>query len=102
MRVATPGNFEKVYPKHFRDQFWESVGRSLKDVFGTNPHIADIYRKRIEGLSEEQQMMAYHQEPIKVAADLIGIEEISEHQQEKYREMTGSHLAERHAVPDIR
>lgn len=88
--VVTERNFERVYPKTVRDRFWRGVTRSLTEVFKRPTASATRYRKKIELLPVRQQVFVFHEEPLKVAADLAGVTEITEDQQRQYRELIAS------------
>ena len=89
MNVVTEQNFDQVYSRDVRDAYWELVARSLEQVFGRNRTLADPYRQEIDRAPASEQILAYHQEPIEVAADLAGIAEITSDQQQIYREIAG-------------
>ena len=89
MNVVTERNFDQVYSRDIRDAYWELVARSLEQVFGPKPHLGRHYRKEIDSAPPSEQILAYHQEPIEVAADLAGIAEITADQQQIYRAGTG-------------
>jgi hypothetical protein len=69
-------------------------------VFGQSHALADTYRKEIDSAPPSEQILAYHQEPIEVAADLAGIAEITPDQQQIYREIAGGTEPSRAGWPD--
>jgi hypothetical protein len=100
MNVVTEQNFDQLYSRDVRDAYWELVARSLEQVFGRNRTLADPYRKEIDHAPPSEQSLAYHQEPIEVAADLAGIAEITPDQQQIYREIAGDTAPSRTGWPD--
>lgn len=60
-----------VYPR--KDEFWQVVGRALEHVFHGNPADAHQLRQEIDSLSDEEQLLFYHAEPLDVAADLADV-----------------------------
>ncbi len=88
--VVTERNFDRVFPPEKRRKFWERVERALDEVFQTPTGAAQTYRKAVEKAPIEEQLLVYHDEPLKVAADLIGEHSISEDQLKKYRELIES------------
>lgn len=98
--VVTERNFEQVYPKAVRDRFWHCVKRGLSDVFNSPTAPADRYRQKIESAPVQKRLFVYHEEPLKIAADLAGVAEISEEQQRLYRELVGSDEPAIPGLPD--
>ena len=98
--VATTRNFGDVYPVWVRDRYWSNVKRAMTDIFRTSHHAADRYQRSIEGAPVDEQMLAYHQEPLSVAADLAGIPEITEEHIRQYRQLIGSDEPAQLGLPD--
>ena len=91
--VVTEQNFARVYPEEIRRQYWDLVERSMTEVFGTSPQCAaqrvGDYRELINVAPPAEQILVYHQEPINVAADLAGVETISEEHKIRYMKIYG-------------
>jgi hypothetical protein len=102
--VVTEDNFETMYPGRARDAFWDRVTRTLKGVFHVTDadakHFVDGYRTSLErdGTTREQ-MFAYHEHPISVAANLAGIDEVTDDQQKLYRDLFGSDEPSQRGLP---
>ena len=77
MNVVTERNFDQVYSRDVRDTYWEQVALSLERVLGQNRALVDTYRLEIERAPTSEQILVYDQEPIEVAADLVGVTEIT-------------------------
>jgi hypothetical protein len=60
-----------VYPR--RDEYWRVVERTLDNVFNGNPTNARRLRQEIDTLSDDEQLIFYHAEPLDVAADLADV-----------------------------
>lgn len=93
--LATEKNFNKVYPQRAQARFWKRVKRTLSDVFATSPDVAEAYRHRVEAASVAERMLVYHEEPLKIAADLAGVKDISDEQLRIYRELAESDASSR-------
>jgi hypothetical protein len=100
MNVVTERNFDQVYSQDVRDAYWEQVARSLERVFGQNRTLADTYRQEIERAPLSEQILVYHQEPLEVAADLAGVDEITPDQQQIYIDIAGDTEPPRVGWPD--
>jgi hypothetical protein len=57
-----------VYPR--KNEFWQVVERTLERVFQRDPADARQLRQEIDNLSDEEQLIFYHAEPLDIAADL--------------------------------
>jgi hypothetical protein len=88
--VVTERNFNEVFPPEQRQRFWDRVKRSLDEVFETSSVTADLYRQEVEDAPVGEQILVYHDEPLKVAADLARVQTVSGAQLEKYRELVQS------------
>jgi hypothetical protein len=60
-----------VYPR--KDEYWRVVERTLDNVFNGNPADARRLRQEIDTLSDDEQLIFYHAEPLDVAADLADV-----------------------------
>jgi hypothetical protein len=98
--VVTERNFNKVFPAEQRQRFWTRVERSLDEIFGVPRAAADKYRQEIEKAPVAEQLLVYHDEPLKVAADLAGIKKVTERQQKRYRELVESTEPSVAGLPD--
>jgi hypothetical protein len=56
-----------------KDEYWRVVERTLENVFSGNPTDAHRLRQGIDTLSDEEQLLFYHAEPLDVAADLADV-----------------------------
>jgi hypothetical protein len=102
--VVTEANFEDMYPSELRQQFWDRVSRTLKEVFSVNETDASYFVKRyrtsLEGSEQKLgHIIAYHEHPLSVAANLAGVDEVSDSQQEKYLEVFGSDEPTQRGLP---
>lgn len=60
-------------PKEFRDQYWSTVVRTLKEVFDVgSTEDLDRLREKVDEAPAATQTAFYHAEPFDVAADLAG------------------------------
>jgi hypothetical protein len=98
--VVTERNFDRVYPPEQRRRFWNRVERSLDEIFHTSATAADKYRREVETAPVPDQLLVYHEEPLKVAADLAGIGTVSEGQLRQYRELVESTEPSASGLPD--
>lgn len=101
MNVVTERNFDEVYPRKVRDIFWEKVERTLVEIFGKARELAASHRADIETAPQPEQILVYHQEPIELAADLAGVDEITEQQQWKYIEICEETEPPHFGWPDV-
>jgi hypothetical protein len=102
--VVTEANFKDIYPEPLRQQFWERVSRTLKEVFSVTDVDAAYFVKRYRTSLEVSDqalghIMAYHEHPLSVAANLAGVDEVSETQQAKYHEVFGSEEPAHRGLP---
>src|SRR5687768_6055333 len=88
--VVTERNFNRVFPRAQRQRFWTRVKRSLDEIFGVPRAAADKYRQEVEKAPVAEQLLVYHDEPLKVAADLAGIKKVTNRQLRKYRVLVES------------
>ncbi len=100
MNVVTERNFAEVYPREIRDVYWDKVRRSLKEIFGKSPALADALRRDVETAPQAEQILLYHQEPIILAADLAGAGMITPEQQRQYIEICEDTEPSRQGWPD--
>ena len=98
--VVTERNFDKVFSREKRQRFWDRVKRSLDEVSHSPPAAADRYRKEVEAAPVREQLLVYHDEPLKVAAELAGIKRVSERHLKKYRELVESTEPSVAGLPD--
>ncbi|RKU08161.1 hypothetical protein C6503_23555 [Candidatus Poribacteria bacterium] len=59
-------------PRSYVEQYWQLVRKSLKNIFSKSPNEADALQQTIENLPTAQQDFFYNEEPLNVAADLVG------------------------------
>jgi hypothetical protein len=98
--VVTERNFDRVFPASKRERFWERVERAMDEVFAAPAGPAKTYRRAVESAPVEEQLLVYHDEPLKIAADLAGVPTISEDHLEKYRQLIGANEPSAPALPD--
>ena len=72
-----------VYPD--AEKYWELVKKTLDEVFQKDTGSADDLRRDVWTSPPDEQWQFYHAEPLDVAADLAGIEEITEEDVQDYR-----------------
>ena len=86
MTTVNERNFDSLVTSDMRREFWRRVKRALREIFGASPDLADVYRKKVEKAPVREQMLAYHGEPLHIAADLAG-RDISDDDIDVYRTM---------------
>ena len=59
-------------PRRYVEQYWQLVRTSLENIFSKSPNEADTLQHIIENLPTAQQDFFYNEEPLNVAADLVG------------------------------
>ena len=84
MTVVTESNFPKALPLSARKEYWHRVEWTLVEVFGLSATAAREYQRRINNSPVAEQVLAYHHDPLLVAADLAGIESLSQTQIDSY------------------
>lgn len=94
--VVTPENFDRLFPAAMRVQHWALVQYALIEVFDVSEKDAvgavEGYQESLAGARESEQIAAYHEHPLSVAATLAGVDEVTEHHQRDYRERVAHHV----------
>ena len=78
-------NFDELFPRPVRDEFWRRVKYSLARHFEAKEVMADKYRRAIEGATIDEQLLVYHKSPLGIAADLAG-RDVTDDELRKYYE----------------
>jgi hypothetical protein len=84
MNVVTEKNFAEALPLSARREFWRRVEWALAEVFNVPASAAREYQRRVSDSSIAEQILAYHHDPLLIAADLAGIESLNGSQIQKY------------------
>lgn len=66
--------------------YWQRVETAL-EIVGVSPDLASEIRRDVNNLSERQQELFYHAEPLDIARDISGITQLSSEQLERYLEL---------------
>ena len=66
--------------------YWQRVETAL-EIIGVRPDLALELRRDVNNLSERQQELFYHAEPLDIARDISGITQLSSEQLERYLEL---------------
>ncbi len=53
-------------------RYWTTVRETLCRVFDADPDLAEQYRRRLLDAPAEERLLIYHNEPLDIAADLVG------------------------------
>jgi hypothetical protein len=72
MAYVNERNFDAMITPAMRQEFWGRVKRSLHEIYGASPDLVDGYRDDVESSPPLGQMLAFHDEPVQIAADLAG------------------------------
>lgn len=90
--IVNENNFDAVYPQHVREKFWRQVEQTMERVFEKSSEPLAGFREATEEAPIGERILVFHDEPLKIAADLLEIEEetISDHQLQRYRELIGA------------
>jgi hypothetical protein len=72
MTVVTERNFSDIVTPRMRQEYWHRVKRALVDVFGESADHVEAYQRQLEHATVLGQMLAFHDDPLQVAADLAG------------------------------
>jgi hypothetical protein len=70
----------------WKDRFWALVGIASEQILGDDADLVKNYRDRLQRASPMERMLALHDEPIDIAADLSG-RPVTERQLTQYDEM---------------
>lgn len=73
-------------PRGMEDRFWALVGIASEQILGDDADLVKNYRDRLQRASPMERMLALHDEPIDIAADLSG-RPVTERQLTQYDEM---------------
>ena len=79
-------NGASIYYEH-AEEYWALVRESLQRIFQRDPDLADVLRRDIVNLSDEEQLFFYHASPFDIAAELAGIKAPTEQQLEEFRRL---------------
>ena len=79
-------NFDDLFPRSVRDEFWRRVKFSLARHFEAKDALADAYRQSIENVTIEEQLLVYHRSPLGIAADLAKRDVTDEQLREYYKQ----------------
>jgi hypothetical protein len=90
MSVLDPNRPSDAYQKSLEDRYWKMVKDTLRYVFKIEPprwelgkprelDLADKYRTVMSEAPFAEQILAYHLDPLDVAADLAGVEITDDH-----------------------
>ena len=85
MPAVNAQNFEAVLTPDMRDEFWRRVKFSLRHFFGETEDLADRYRDMVEAYPIGQQLLVYHDDPLKIAAELAGADATWQQHADDYR-----------------
>ena len=66
--------------------YWQRVETAL-EIVGVRPDLARELRRDVNDLSERQQELFYHAEPLDIARDISGITQLSSEELEQYLEL---------------
>jgi hypothetical protein len=87
MTMIDPSNISDAFQKAIEDRYWKMVKDTLQHVFEIKPEpekldFADQYRALLSSEAPiGERILAYHADPIYVAADLAGFTVTEEHLQ---------------------
>jgi hypothetical protein len=89
--VVTQENFNRALTGDDREQFWSRVQRTLQDVFDVGHADAaaalERYRRALDEAPIGEQMLAYHDDPLNIAAELAGCPTIDPVHERRYRDL---------------
>ena len=75
--IITDENFQQLFSPQRQKEFWALVERVQRDVFDVDRELAKHktaeYRRTVDASRPGGRMLAYHDDPLNVAADLAGI-----------------------------
>jgi hypothetical protein len=87
--VVTQENFNRTLIGDDRERFWSRVQRTLVDVFHVDrtagAEALERYRRALGHAPISEQMLAYHDDPLSIAAELAGITTIGPEHERRYR-----------------
>jgi hypothetical protein len=99
MNVVTERNFDQVYSQDVRDAYWEQVALARAGV-RPKSHLGRHLPAGDRACPPSERILVYHQEPLVVAVDLAGVDEITPDQQQIYIEIAGDTEPPRVGWPD--
>jgi hypothetical protein len=79
MFVVTEKNFDTLMTPGMRNEYWRRVAWALSNIFGADPDLADEARALLEEAPLGEKILAYHSDPLEVAADLAQSQVTTEH-----------------------
>lgn len=98
------GQFAVIRPgesvgAEFEANYWAQVRRALQEVFDWNAERAlsdtEALRNRVKALSSDATIYFYHSAPLQIAADMAGVDKVTDEHTDRFRRISGAHRDER-------